>query len=67
MTLLQDGFYWTCTECKNNWKIMEEYGIFRADSNQITVWAVDKKDRIYLEWPYQDCNISEYLIILKYI
>ena len=27
LTLLQDGFYWTCTECKNNRKIMEEYEI----------------------------------------
>ena len=28
---------------------MEEYGVFRADSNQM--WAVDGKQRLYLEWP----------------
>ena len=27
LTLLQDRFYRACTVCKNNWKIMEEYGI----------------------------------------
>ena len=29
---------------------MEEYGIFRAGSNQMRV--VDGKQRIYLDWPY---------------
>ena len=40
--------------CKNNRKIMEEYGImelFRADTDSNQMRAVDGKQRIYLEWP----------------
>ena len=36
---------------------MEEYGIFRADSNQM--WAVDGKQEIYLEWPKIELKAKE--------
>ena len=35
--------------CNNNREIMEEYGIM--EYLELTVRAVDGKQRIYLEWP----------------
>ena len=46
---------WLLPQCKNNEKIMEEYGIFRADSNQMR--EVGGKQRIYLEWSSSLCQL----------
>ena len=54
-------FYKACTKCKKTPKYNDRArynGTFRADSKQMR--AVDRKQRIYLEWPY-----STYKLLLK--